>query len=246
VGGEPITIYWAPFFTGPIDLTLTYCSVEILSDVANRMDISKSVAPRDNFLNCPASSDLFRHTLVVRNLIDTKVSIDGDEVVHENPTSRYQKEVKAMRPSFIDNRLSLYYDHNVIFFSSEPLDATVTSSFFERTVSSQYGLPFPARFDIGRWFRPINAEFLLYPGVKTLHIPAGDTLFYVSLGTNRPILLKQFAMTEDLMKISFGLMKASPFKWFARMSLRYEKFEQMKMNKNIIRLINQNLLDAGE
>lgn len=240
---EPITVYWAPFFTGHVDLTQTYCRVETLSDVANRMNISESVHPRDNFLNCPAAADLFRHTLVVRNLVNTKVSIDGEEVVYENPSSKYQKDVKFMRPPHIDNRLNLYYDHTVIFFSSESLDATVTTPFFERSVSSQYGLPFPGRFDIGRWFRPINAEFLLYPGVKALHIPSGDPLFYVSLGTNRPILLKQFVMTEELIRISYGLMKASPFKLFARMSLRYEKFEEMKMHKNIIRLIHQKLLE---
>lgn len=243
MNSEPITIYWAPFFDNKVDLAHTYSPVEILSEIVRKMDVPAAVTPRDNILNCPATMDLFRHTLVVRNSVETKVSINGNEVVCDNPSSRYRKEVKALRPAIIDNRSILYYDHTVIFFSSESLEATVTPSFFEQTVSSQYGLPVSGRFDIGRWFRPINAEFLLYPGVKSLHIPAGDPLFYVSLGTGRPIILKQFVMSEDLKQIAGGLVSASPFKLFARMSLRYERLVDMKIHTNIIRLIHQNLLE---
>jgi len=241
---DAIDIYWAPYSSFGPDLTSACIPIETLYDIAsrNRVDGAK---PNENFFNCPATADLFKHTLVVKNILNTKVRVQNGQV---SPVDESEQQIKVeiLRPPIIKDRIMLCYNHYVILYSSEPLTATLTPSTFERTVSSQYGVPMSGRYDIGRWFRPMGAEFMLWPNVDMLHVPAHDSLFYVSLNTPKPIQLKQFYVTPALKDTAMGLVHNfspdNPLKEFASLSSRYERFESMELNSHILQEIRSNLV----
>jgi hypothetical protein len=243
-------IYWAPgnFASEVYDLNHLYPEVkslyeECLGKKANLKDND------NNFLMCPAFSDLTKNTFVHRSSVDTHARLDFVRKRVTYPTANqldqniYKVPLNFKHLPSLEGHNLIQYTWPILFFSEEDsMMATLTAPYFERTISQNYGVVVPGRFDIGKWFRNMNAEFQLWPGVNELNIPANEALFYVHFETDKQIVFKRFIMTRELERLRASIVSVSPFKRFARLSERYKVFERSQSKQRIIKLIKKQLV----
>jgi len=244
------TIYWAAAHpnTETYDLNHLYPGVKSLHEET----VAKKVSLKDNlndFLRCPAFSDLARNTFVHRAPVDTHATLDfarkRSSNIFDNPLdeTKYRVKLDFMREPTIQGHNLIQYTWPILFFSEEDsMMATLTAPYFERTVSSQYGVIVPGRFDIGRWFRPMNMEFQLWEGVSEIRVAADEALCYVHFDTDKKIVFKKFIMTREMDKLVISILRASPFRRFARLSDRYRVFEQSQSKQRVLNLIERQLV----
>jgi hypothetical protein len=198
---------------------------------------------------CPAFSELTKNTFVHRAPVDTNVKLDFERkratyfAAGQPEQNIYKVPLEFKRPPSLKHHNLIQYTWPILFFSEEDsMMATLTAPYFEKTTSQDYGAIVPGRFDIGKWFRPMNAEFQLWPGVNELHIPANEALFYVHLETDKKIVFKRFIMTREIERLRASIVSVSPFKKFARLSERYRIFQRSQSKERILNLIQKQLI----
>ena len=242
-------IYWAPGYQSrdTYDLNHLYPTPKSLYEemIAKKAPLKENL---NDFLRCPATSDLFKTTFVVRAPVDTNVSLNfqtrRSKEINSNAADDNRYKIKMdfiHQPTLLDHNL-IDYNHPILFFSEEDsMIATLTPPYFEYVTSYQHGIIVPGRFDIGKWFRPVNMEFQLWPGVNTLNVPAGEALCYINFLTDKKIILKRFNTNRDIDKLIASIAKVSPYKRFTRLSQRYKAFEQSQSKQRILKLIEKQL-----
>jgi len=243
-------IYWAAAQSNSetYDLNHLYLGVKSLYEevTVDKVPLKDSLS---DFLRCPAFSDLAKNTFVHRAPVATNAKLDFarkrvNHVVDSHlDTMTHKVKLEFMREPSLRNRNLIQYTWPIIFFSEQDsLMATMTPPYFERTISSQYGVVVPGRFDIGKWFRPMNMEFQLWEGVSEIQVAAGEALCYVHFDTDKKIIFKKFIMTKEMDRLLISILRATPFRRFARLSDRYRIFEQSQSKKRVLKLIQKQLI----
>ena len=243
-------IYWAAAYQArdSYDLNHLYAEPKSLYEAL----LAQKAPLKDNssdFLRCPATSDLFKSTFVVRAPVDTHVLLDFEKRrakhLNDGPAeeNRYKIKLDFIHQPTLLNRNLIDYNHPILFFSEEDsMVATLTPPYFEHVASYQSGTIVPGRFDIGKWFRPVNMEFQLWEGVNVLNVPAGEALCYVTFHTDKKIVLKRFVTNKEIEKLIASIAKVSPLRKFAKLSERYKAFEQSRSKQRVLGLIKKQLI----
>lgn len=243
-------IYWASAQPSAetYDLNHLYPGVKSLYEET----FAKKVSLKDNlndFIRCPAFSDLAKNTFVHRAPVETHAKLDFSRkranYIFENSLdeTKYRVKLEFMREPTIEGHNLIQYSWPIVFFSEEEsMMATLTAPYFESTESSQYGMIVPGRFDIGKWFRPMNMEFQLWEGVSEMKIAANEALCYIHFDTDKKIVFKKFIMTREMDKLLVSILRASPYRRFARLSDRYRVFEQSQSKQRVLKLIQKQLI----
>jgi hypothetical protein len=203
----------------------------------------------NNYLSCPAVSDLLNNIFVIRAPVSTDADLDfSNSTVKYNFDSylderKYKIELLFRHQPTLLNHNLIEYIHPTIFLAEDPsLIATLTPPYFDHVTSSSYGCIVPGSFDIGKWFREMNLEFQLWPNINTIKIPYNEALCYVHFQTDKKIVLKRFIITPELDRIRHSLTRVSPFRKYARLSDRYSVFERSRTKERILRIISNNLV----
>lgn len=244
-------IYWAPGHSPTNHYDFNHLYPELKSLYEESTEKKASLTGKDNnyFLRCPAFSDLAKNTFVHRAPVDTHavLNFSGQRANYllESPADENKHKVKLEfkhQPTLKGHNL-VVYDWSILFFSEEDsMMATLTAPYFERTASQDYGAIVPGRFDIGKWFRNMNAEFQLWEGVSEIKINANEALFYVHFETEKKIVFKRFIMSREMERLRSSIIDVSPFRKFARLSERYKVFEQSQSKQRILKLIKKQLV----
>lgn len=187
---------------------------------------------------------------MVRAPVDTSVSLNFEmrrvKHINDGPAeeNRYKIKLDFIHQPTLLNRNLIDYNHPILFFSEEDsMLITLTPPYFEHVRSYESGTIVPGRFDIGKWFRPVNMEFQLWEGVDFLNVPAGEALCYVTFNTDKKIVLKRFTTNKEIEKLIASIAKISPLRKFARLSERYKAFEQSQSKQRVLKLIQKQLIE---
>lgn len=199
---EEIIVYWGPCYeSGPneiIDWNMFYEDpVELLPELKKTKDKN---AGQQSILYCPAFNDNYKNTFVFKNVVDSKFTYN-----HENSkweiSNKYQiHPAIEMRPSYVENRKPLILSMIWLFAAEESLEMEIMAPYLHQTEASKYGVLATGRFDIGSWYRPIHADYLLWEGVDRLYVKEQDPFFYVRFNTDKKVILKRFANTPEIYK----------------------------------------------
>lgn len=231
------------------DLNHLYPDIKSLYDESVDKRAPSIGKENNHFLKCPAFSDLTKNTFVHRAPVDTHATLNfsGKRVSYilNSPADENKYKVKLEfihQPTLAGHNL-VQYSWPILFFSEEEsMMATLTAPYFERTVSQDYGVVIPGRFDIGKWFRNMNAEFQLWEGISEIKIAANEALFYVHFETKKKIVFKRFIISKEIERLRSSITSVSPFKKSARLSERYRMFEQSQSKQRILKLIKKQLV----
>ena len=106
-------IYWAPAFENPslIDWNILYYDLESLYNVVRPK--KTDIKPNQNFLYCPAFTDVAKSTFVIKNPIQSHYLIkDQREVI---PTSKNHIASTIFHPPSLENCPTMIYGLKWIF-----------------------------------------------------------------------------------------------------------------------------------
>lgn len=243
-------MYWAPAYRARDSYDLNHIYAEPKSVHEELM--GRKAPLKDNlsdFLRCPATSSLLKNTFVLRAPVDSNVSLNFEmrrvKDLSENTANDSAYKIKydfIHQPTLLNHNL-INYTHPVVFFSEEDtMMATLTPPYFERVSSYASGVIVPGRFDVAKWFRPMNMEFQLWPGVTSMKIPIGEALCYIHFDTDKKIVLKRFVPNHEIEKLIASFVNVSPFRRFTRLAERYAMFEQSRSKQRVLKLIQKQLI----
>jgi len=241
---EYIDVYWSPYWNAAITYDLNHL---FPSPLSLHEDCMKKYTPQrrpDVFFNCPAVANKMKNTFVFENIVDTHVTFENGNATYAEP-ERLQRIGHLLHEPTLDNNLLVNYDYSLLFFSSESLIASQTSPYFHNVQSNKYGMLVPGEFDIGKWYRPLNAEFNLWDGVNELHVAANEPILYVQFHTDKRIRLHRYQVTKRLNTIATSLVHINPLKRFAKLTEKYELFNRSQLRSQILTEIRNNIVESS-
>lgn len=249
---EELIIYYAPFIQRMEDGSSGTGASHIMFKEPEQLfgtlsEFYKPPTPTKTFFQCPAVKDLLSRIYAVYNPVQLHTWIDHDEngniqgVKHSAEGRSHISTALPHSPS-MDGHFLIVYEFTYLFFCEEPLMMKMTSPYFQYAPHQRYGMIVPGEFDIGRWFRPPNFEFNLWPGQLELKIDIGEPLAYFEFMTDRKIVFKQFEATNKLRHLSSELISFKPESRWRPLKNRYEQFEATNIKKIIMKEIKSTVL----
>ena len=244
---EPLVVYWAPLSTHENDLVgewnmLFPEPVNLMSDL---MSIKNPDRGNKHFFSCPGSSNFFKNTFVFSNGLDSEYDFDftNPESPLVTPIGNTYLGYSIQRPPTLVDRPMFRILMNYLFFSEESVNATFTPPFYHPPKHTKVGTCPPGTMDISQWFRPYTLELQLWEMKGKLSIEEDEPLFYVTFESDRPIILKRFAMNGKLVSYQEHCIKAP--EWQGKnlpLSKRYKAFKKSRMGDLVAKEIKNNLL----
>lgn len=234
-----ITVYWAPGYEiSNIDWNMLYADPVSIFDkhLENKTNIDKY----DSVFYCPAFKNLAKNTLEFKNPLDSSYSIDDHGQILLTKNSMI---AKIVRPPNIQDRYLIEYGFLPIFFAEQDLSMTLTSPWLESPDWSRAANIVPGRFNIGKWFRAVNIEFMLMPGVREFSIKKDDPLAYFTFDTDENIRFVRFRMDEELRRLSVSCGSATSWEPWIPMAERYRRFKESRMRSIILKKIKENIVE---
>jgi hypothetical protein len=235
-----LTVYWSNVPNRELDLSIIY---EEPASLIYELSANKNKNNADdNFLRCPAVTDLGKNLFVVKNPVKTSASfIIEDGKVSSDMDSRGNGWF-VNRPPSLNEQLLAGYDYSLIFFCEEEVELMITGPYFSEARHKSWGEIVPGMFNIGAWFRPINMEFNVWPGVKNISMEEGEHMAYIKFFTDKNVVFQRFSMTQELMTQAKACSSAGFWEPKATLLKRYQRFKKSKRDKFILDKIKQNVL----
>ena len=246
-----IKVYWASDFGSLWNGQLSQ-SLEKSHDLLNVRDIS-SYSPLlkiKELQEIYSKSDVLQQYLKCPALINsTKNLFTIKSDLSLNLTSNFQNNINItpLKQDWINNNI-IVRSHNptvmsmafrYLFFSKEELEITQYPAFLDNNEFTQNTTLLTGKFDISRWYRPIDATFILNNNKLTIN--RGDNLFYVKFNTTKKVILKNFHLTPLLKSY---MLNCTNFKWFkpsSSLQYLYNIFTAKNYNQRILKEIKNNL-----
>jgi len=239
---ESVNVYWSSFFVEPGQhWNMLYQTPTTLFEEL-KQNRNAEVSASASFLMCPAVSEKFKKTYVFRNTLTSKFIFKEDNIFSVLPESQPFIGIRSIRKPTIKNTNIFQYNMYWIFFSEEPLIADFTSPYFHKPMYTQYGTLISGKFDIGSWFRPVNAEIMTWESEGKLEFQEGEPLMYAHFNTEKKVNLVQFRVNQQLINYSQECV-ASPKQYGSFLSLknRYTRFKQTNMQSLVLKEIKKTL-----
>ena len=196
---DEIIVYWGPPYRkteDSIDWNMFYTDLEELLPEFKKDRIKEM--RQNNIAYCPAFNDNYKNTFIVRNVVDSRFTWNEQQSKWEIPTKYQIHPSLDVRMPYMHNRMALIASMVWLFVCEEPLEMEIIPPYMHKTEASKYGVMVSGKFDIGSWYRPVLAEYLLWEGVDRLHIAENEPLFYVRFHTDKKVVLKRFANNEEI------------------------------------------------
>lgn len=203
-------------------------------------EYSNSKKPKESsYLLCPAMRGLTKNIFYLSLPFNNKINYSLDKVKTSTHPNWWTTEENVL-----DERLRINLDIALLFFCEESLEMEVLPPYLHNSFSSNFGLMASGVMNISKWFRPINASWILNKGVREIEIKKDEPFMYIKFNTTKKIIFKQFKCNEELISYSSIGTKliATLQKSDRSMKKRYSLFEKLNINKKIFNIIKNNLV----
>lgn len=192
---------------------------------------------------CTALHELVDSTYFINSPIDADVFFNDDGLIMPNIGKNYGVFMPRM-PSF-NNCFSADLFYDMLLFCEESIEVKFTPPYMDKPVLSDYGYASASQLNIGKWFRPLPIVFHLWPNIKQLSLKEGEPLMYIHFDNpeKRKIILKEFKMDDELVKISDACIKNKDIFPFETMSKIYSRFTNTSMRARTLAAIKNNIIE---
>jgi hypothetical protein len=234
-------IYWAPSFidSNNINWGILYSDpISLYDELRPKMT---SLEPRQNLFQCPAFKEATSQTFVFKNPMDADFYVDeNNQIKSKNKNCIFAELIH--QPSIKDSILFLYGLKWIFMAEDDNIEITISSPYFDTPNHLVYGNIVPGKLSISNWFRAVNSEFNLKPGVRDLKIAKDEPILYVTFNTNKKINLIRFDMNMSLKASSAACGGAGQWESWVPLAARYKRFKESRMKDSILREIKKNIV----
>jgi hypothetical protein len=228
---KEVVVYWSPYENND----------ELYEEPINLYSFLKDKKEKrfkeQGFFSCPSFKDLTSNTYIFTSSSDNMYRLDIPN--GRLDLTETSVEASSVRPPSIENCFLFKLSLSWIFFSEESLVMEITPAYFNDTSHTEFGAIVPGAFNIGKWFRPVNAEFQLWDGVDSFVLPKDEPIFYAKFNTNKKVIFKKFKMNDELESIKKEHIDSRiAMKPFLSLKDRYDGFDKEMLSSKIIKIIN--------
>jgi hypothetical protein len=202
------------------------------------LNSNKPIGSPGNYQVCSALREFHSNTFYTTQPFSTSIKFDKDGQVSSPHLNWFDH-----RPKSFENSYSFNFDMGWVFFAEDPVKMYVTPPFMHKTTSSNDGFLASGAFDISKWFRPVNYTYNLFPGHNEMSLTEGDASAYYTFITDKKVIIKNFAMNQELFNTMTTCSSISSLHPFRKLSERYTKFKNGNLDKYVLKNIKQNLID---
>lgn len=243
---KEVVVYWSPVWDLSSDISFDIYYHEPIS-IIKEILTNRVKERHKNFVECPAFIDTLKNTYVIysQTEIDLSIQVDNNNQVCAFGFTNTEPSRLGGRLSHyptLKNQFLVQVDMSLCFFSEEPLVVSSNSPFFHQVPHLNYGALVPGKYDIGKWFRPINLEYNLWEGVNRLKIDAGEPLAYFSFETESQIIFRRFNMNKRLLGIAHQMASYKDNAMWKSLNFRYKKFEESSIRDLVLKEIKESLI----
>lgn len=245
---EPLIVYWSPCYLPDIGTTINLLAQPpqpfwktMPKYVEHNYFGGENLDNGGNYRACKAAQEYIKNVFVIKAPETSTIELSSDYV--QPLTTEISGPWRFDGATSLKNSHRIEYDYSWLFFCEEPLLMKVTPPYMHKTTAATSGFISSGSFDIGRWFRPVNASFHLWPNINSITVTEEEPLMYIEFFTNRNIILKQFELIDSIKAIS---RQAVNFKRHVKnesMGSLYERFTRTNRHKHLIKLIKCNLTE---
>jgi len=203
--------------------------------------VKKFGKPMDNsvnWLSCPSVINYNENTFLIKNPLDVSVRINSDNTVDaKTPGSSMLLGIR----DFNEKSIILDYFINISLFSESEISVSQTAPYFENNISNGTYL-IPGKFNIGEWFRPLNASYFIKDKDINFVLKKDDPLYYLSFDTEDKIEFKEFYYTDALIEIVNSTVGLKRYKKNIPLINLYKIFKEQKLDKIVLKEIRKGLI----
>jgi hypothetical protein len=245
---EPIIVYWAP------EAVLEKEHQQVLLDMNLRpvlADIQKRRAknliarstPHDPYSNgyqmCSALHEMANNMYYIKAPFDVDIFFNEDGFINNN---QEKSDWFITRISSIEGGKSADFDYPYMLFSEEKLEVSLTPPYLHQTSQPEYGFICAVKWDISSWFRGHVLIYQLWEGKNRIYFKKDDPLAYLTFHTDRPIIFKEYKITQEILNIMNACLGHKNIIPFETMKTLYQKFTKTSMKKRLLAEIKNNLV----
>lgn len=228
---KTINVYWASIekewlrAEEPVSIFSKF--VKENTDIKNSVDV------------CPAFQLEHHNVFGLKSIYSYSFSVENDSVISKMYDEEFYHWHVAVR-NF--KRKFFTFSQEVVFFTDEPsLEMTGgITPYLENNNITDRCTVIPGRFDIGKWYRPLEFAFFLKPQYNEFKINQDEIFQYIKFHTDKKINFVQFKQTENLKEYLANLMNVRVNKKSV-FSLDYY-YKKFNLKKFILKEIKENVL----
>ena len=190
---------------------------------------------------CPSFNKELKNLYAIKSIYDYSFSIDNNSTVNSVMYDQIFFDNHIVLRS-VENKFFSFLNQYIFFTDEKSLEMTAyVYPVYEENEITKRCMPVAGKFDIGKWFRPLEFPFILKKEFDMFTVKNEDVLYYLKFHTEKNINLKQFIMTDKLDKAFNSQRAVSSYKInsFPDLSIFYNLF---KGKKQILKEIKENLV----
>lgn len=167
---------------------------------------SRQHAGNNTYLKCPAFIDYYKNVYVIKSPFSMQINFNAkDKYLSVQPQNQ------EFYDAFLLNRADVISEDDPFLFSllikylfTADADCAIEElpvTFHDSPLNSKLKL-IPGTYNIGKWFRPLEAAYEVMAKAESISIKRGDPLFYVRFipKDNKKVTLKHVKFSSEQLK----------------------------------------------
>lgn len=210
-------------------------------------DMAEGLPLPENYKLCPAFRDVHNNCFELSFPCDYNLTVKRENNGTRLETNNYDQEFFDEMMYFRSPGHNLFsYNVRYMFFAEQGLHVSMIHPYFFDSDFATKTMLISGKFNIGKWFRPLDCAFIIKKGVESLSIEEGTPFAYAKFDTDEEIVFKRFYRSDKIKQIQRQLLDIrkhrvrraiTPLQYF------YDIFYSLRVKKLILNEINQNLMD---
>jgi hypothetical protein len=223
-----VEVFWAPW---PDDINDANCWVNTvyLPPLPLLGVAYETVRDVDNFLfKCPAVKDVVKNDFVIRSPFDLTFTFDlATATVSTNKYGQTFFSTQIVNRSIVGGPIIVTAPPRYIFFSKDDIEMLSTDLTIISSVSNKNIKMIPGKYNISKWFRPIDFTFTVIDPSQPVTLKAEDPLWAVRFYTpnNVPVKMTRFELTQDVLNNAKSMMSLKNYRPLLPLKKCYELAE---------------------
>lgn len=232
-----MNVYWTAIT--PMD---SFSAINFLDPEPSIKFINDREMGNNDVKFCPAVKLQQKNCYSLKFPVDYDLHFEGDRFYSTMYDQEFFDKYIMMRdPVSRLITMRIYY----LFIAEESLEIESTGAYVADNEFVNKAIMVPGRFDIGKWYRPLDCAFFVKKGVNSMEMKRGEIYSTVKFLTDKPVKLKKFEATDKLVKLIEHNVNSRNYKckMAETLSYYYGMLEQSRFKKAILKEVKNNLLD---
>ena len=206
----------------------------------NKNMTSKDKASPNALNYCPVFNDRINNLYAIKSIYEYSFRIENGLCISEMYDQNFFNNHINLRS--VEDKFFSFLNKYIFFTDEKSLEiGAYEYPVFEENDITKKCMIIPGKYDIGKWFRPLEFPFILKNEFNDFSVKREDVLYYLKFYTDEKIIFKQFLPTDNINNFWKSTTDLTTYdnKRFGSIDNFYKMF---KLKDKILKEIKDNLV----